>query len=84
MDMALVVENYIRKQMHIVFKKGVSTNLSMSDDLYDKLVKEKIANEEVLENGSILKVYLDPHIKISSKEMKKQQKLRKKIVLHMK
>ncbi len=67
-DIALTIENYIKRQIHIISKSKVKDNISMTDNLFDKLVKDKIIKDgQVLENNSILKVYCDPTVKIDLK-----------------
>ena len=66
LDMALVVENYIRKQIHVVSRKA-DDDLTVSANIYDTLVDKCIAKGDVLENNSILKAYLDPTVSIDLK-----------------
>lgn len=67
LNLALVIENYINKQKHIVFQKKDQTNIQIGENIANKLIKEKIDKGDVLENESILKVYLEPWINIELK-----------------
>lgn len=68
LDIALIVENYIKKQAHIVSKEKGNDNFKVSEDVFNNLVeKEIIEKGDVLENNSILKVYLNPDVSISLK-----------------
>lgn len=66
-NLALVIENYINKQKHIVSQKKDQTNIQVGENIANKLIREKIAKGDVLENESILKVYLEPWIDIELK-----------------
>ncbi|MBM9547453.1 restriction endonuclease [Leptospira sp. 201903074] len=61
-DIALTIENYIRKQKYVAFQRNEDTNIEITENLMDKLTKEKIAHGEVLQNNSILKVFLAPYV----------------------
>lgn len=60
LNLAVVAENHVRQQKHIVAQKKEENNIQVTENLFDKFVKEK-----VLENGSVIKVYLEPWIKIN-------------------
>lgn len=64
LNIALVIENYINKQKHIVSQTKDQTNIQISENLTNKLIQEKIAKGDVLENESILKVYVEPWVNI--------------------
>jgi hypothetical protein len=64
LDYALMVENYVNRQMIIASKKNDESHTKLSENLYDKFVKETILDKnQVLENNSILKVYAEPYVK---------------------
>lgn len=64
LNLALVIDNYIAQQKHIVSQVTDQTNLQISENLANKLIREKIAKGEVLENESILKVFVEPWVDI--------------------
>lgn len=64
LNIALVVENYIRRQKHIVFQKKSQKDLELTDNLLE-VNKPSCEEEKALENGSIFKVFLEPWVKIS-------------------
>ncbi|MBF8983267.1 restriction endonuclease [Lutibacter sp. B2] len=68
LEFALTVENYIKKQKYIVSQKKDEDNIILSENLLDKLIEEKVLRDgDVLQNNSILKVYLEPYVQINLK-----------------
>ncbi len=63
-DLSLTIENYIRRQKHIFSKRKDETNIQVTENLFDKLTKEKIVTGDVLQNNSIFKVMLAPYVNI--------------------
>ncbi|SEG75535.1 restriction endonuclease [Paenibacillus sp. UNC499MF] len=80
LNMALVIENYITNQRHIVSESKDQTNLQISENLANKLVKEKVAKGEVLENESIIKVFAEPWVNIELKGNEVMAKTEKLII----
>lgn len=67
LNLALVIENYINKQKHIVSQQKDQTNIQIGENIANRLIKEKIAKGDALKNESIFKVYLEPWINIELK-----------------
>lgn len=75
LDFALMVENYIVNQKHTVIKHKDEELIHVSDNLVE-IKSEDIKEEEVLHNGSILKIYLqaDVVLDITGNELVKETK----------
>ncbi|WP_411681891.1 restriction endonuclease [Clostridium thailandense] len=65
LNLALIAENYVRHQKHVISQKKEENNLQVTENLFDDPVREKIVSEgNILENDSIMKVYMEPWIKV--------------------
>lgn len=63
-DFALVVENYITKNKNIVSKKKTFSSINISEKLKENTAESK---DNVLKNGSLIKIHLEPFVSINLK-----------------
>lgn len=61
LDFAFVVENYIVNQKHRVLKRKNEDNIWVSDNL-EEIKCENVNDEDILKNGSLMKVYLGAEV----------------------
>ena len=85
-NIALAIQNYIDNQINLVYQKRGQKGLTLTDNIYDKLIKQATSQKDVLNNDSILKVTCEYWVTPDNKKNKKviKKKIDKPILLEIK
>ena len=85
-NIALAIQNYIDNQINLVYQKQGQEGLTLTDNIYDKIVKQATSNKDVLQNGSIFKVMCEYWVTPDNKKNKTviEKKIDKPILLEVK
>ncbi|HTW90526.1 MAG TPA: restriction endonuclease [bacterium] len=68
-DIALVVDNFVARQKHIVYKEKDANITVVSEDIRDTLAKRVAEKpDDALQNGSIFRVYTQPWVSFEVQE----------------
>jgi len=67
LDMALIVENYIKNQIHIVSKRNNLSDVKLSANLSDLLPKSNDGEEIIHEDNVVLKAFIDASVGVGEK-----------------
>ena len=58
-DVMLIVENYITNQRHLAAKRKDESNVKLSEPIVEA---KKVAEENILKNGSVIKLIMEPYV----------------------
>lgn len=73
----MAIQNYVDNQINLVYQKQGQEGLILTENIYDKIVKQATSNKDVLQNGSIFKLICQYWVAPDNK--KNQPVIKKKI-----